>query len=69
MGAGAGQLDNNEADLEHLENVGFVVWQSAFVLLEWLLRCPPFGQWNDVRVVELGSGTGDRSERPASCGG
>ncbi|KAK9815052.1 hypothetical protein WJX73_005953 [Symbiochloris irregularis] len=43
---------------ERLDGVGFVVWQSAFVLLEYLLRCPPFGQWADVRVVELGSGTG-----------
>ena len=37
-----------------MEGVGFVVWQSAFVLLEYLLRCPPFGQWADVKVVELG---------------
>lgn len=36
-----------------------VVWQSAFVLAEYLLRAPPFGQWADVRAVDLGTGTGD----------
>lgn len=36
-----------------------MVWQSAFVLAEYLLRCPPFGQWDDVRVVDLGTGTGE----------
>ncbi len=35
-----------------------VVWQSAFVLAEYLLRAPPFGQWADVRAVDLGTGTG-----------
>ena len=43
---------------EQLDNVGLVVWQSGFVLAELLLRRPPFGQWRDVRVVDLGSGTG-----------
>lgn len=43
---------------EQLENVGFVVWQSAFVLAEYLLRMPPFGQWGDVKTVDLGTGTG-----------
>ncbi|KAL3148776.1 hypothetical protein ABBQ38_014185 [Trebouxia sp. C0009 RCD-2024] len=43
---------------EHLENVGLVAWQSAFVLAEYLLRHPPFGQWHDVRAVDLGAGTG-----------
>ena len=38
--------------------MGLVVWQSAFVLADWLLRHPPFGQWDDVTVVELGCGTG-----------
>ena len=44
---------------EHLEHVGLVVWQSAFVLAEYLLRHPPFGQWHDVRAVDLGAGTGE----------
>jgi hypothetical protein len=43
---------------EKLDNVGLVVWQSAFVLAEYLLRNPPFQQWADVRVVDLGTGTG-----------
>lgn len=42
-----------------LGNVGLVVWQSAFVLAELLLRAPPFGQWADVRAVDLGTGTGE----------
>ena len=48
-----------DTDSEHLENVGLVVWQSAFVLAEYLLRHPPFGQWHDVRAVDLGAGTGE----------
>ena len=44
---------------EHLEHVGLVVWQSAFVLAEYLLRHPPFGQWDDVHAVDLGAGTGE----------
>ena len=51
--AGSGQ------DSEHLEQVGLVVWQSAFVLAEYLLRNPPFGQWQDVHAVDLGAGTGE----------
>ena len=46
---------------EDLSRVGLVVWQSAFVLAELLLRHPPFGQWHDVRVVDLGTGTGAAS--------
>ena len=46
---------------EQLDHVGLVVWQSAFVLAEYLLRNPPFGQWSDVRVVDLGTGTGELS--------
>eukprot|EP00884_Botryococcus_braunii_P005559 jgi/Botrbrau1/15003/Bobra.0018s0102.1 len=42
-----------EAD-DGLDNVGLVVWQSAFVLAEYLLRHPPFAQWDDVTVVGLG---------------
>jgi hypothetical protein len=41
-----------------LQNVGYVVWQSGFVLAELLLRRPPFGSWPDVSVVDLGTGTG-----------
>ena len=44
---------------ENLEHVGLVVWQSAFVLAEYLLRHPPFGQWDDVHAVDLGAGTGE----------
>ncbi len=36
-----------------------VVWQSAFVLAEYLLRAPPYQTWEDVRVVDLGTGTGE----------
>jgi protein N-lysine methyltransferase METTL21A len=39
--------------------VGLVVWQSAFLLAELLVRAPPFGAWGDVRVVDLGTGTGE----------
>ena len=42
-----------------MDNVGLVVWQSAFVLAEYLLRHPPFGQWHDVHAVDLGGGTGE----------
>lgn len=41
-----------------LHNVGYVVWQSSFILAELLLRHPPFGTWPDVSVVDLGTGTG-----------
>ena len=43
---------------EDLDNVGLVVWQSAFVLGEFLLSHPPFITWQDVNVVDLGTGTG-----------
>lgn len=43
---------------EQLANVGLCVWQSGFVLAELLLRLPPYGQFADVTVVELGCGTG-----------
>ena len=45
---------------EDLSHVGLVVWQSAFLLAELLIRRPPFGAWGDVRVVDLGTGTGGR---------
>lgn len=45
---------------ENLENVGLVVWQSAFVLAEFLMAHPPLGAWHDVRAVDLGTGTGDQ---------
>lgn len=44
---------------EALDNVGLVVWQSAFVLAELLMSDPPYGSWHDVRVVDLGTGTGN----------
>lgn len=52
---------------EKLDNVGLVVWQSAFVLAEYLLRNPPFQQWADVRVVDLGTGTGAWVEGRQDC--
>lgn len=39
-----------------LADVGLVVWQSGFVLAEYLLRTPPFGGWGDVSCVDLGTG-------------
>ena len=53
-----GDDDGSKRPPEDLSNVGLVVWQSAFMLAEFLLRAPPFGQWHDVRAVDLGSGTG-----------
>lgn len=44
---------------EALDNVGLVVWQSAFVLAELLISHPPLGPWHDVSVVDLGTGTGE----------
>ncbi len=44
-----------------LNNVGLVVWQSAFVLADYLIARPPFRTWRDVSVIELGSGTGQGS--------
>ena len=44
-----------------LNNVGLVVWQSAFVLADYLVAHPPFGTWRNVSVVELGAGTGQVS--------
>jgi hypothetical protein len=35
-----------------------VVWQGAFVLVEYLLRSHSDGHWAGKRVVELGAGTG-----------
>jgi len=42
----------------NLENVGLVVWQGAFVLIEYLLRTFPPEHWKDKRIIELGAGTG-----------
>ena len=57
----AGQADGEQSSAKpDLSHVGLVVWQSAFVLADWLLRHPPFGQWADVSVLELGCGTGLR---------
>ena len=41
-----------------LENVGRVVWQSGFLLADYLIRNPPFREWPGVRVIDLGAGTG-----------
>ena len=43
-----------------LVNVGLVVWQSAFVLADYLVACPPYGTWQGVSVIDLGTGTGVR---------
>ena len=43
-----------------LGNVGLVVWQSAFVLADYLVACPPYGTWQGVSVIDLGTGTGVR---------
>ena len=43
-----------------LGNVGLVVWQSAFVLADYLVARPPYGTWQGVSVVDLGTGTGGR---------
>jgi hypothetical protein len=50
-----------------LHNVGFVMWQSGFVLAELLLRQPPFRAWHDVSVVDLGTGTGVVRPAPPAC--
>ncbi|CAK0757345.1 hypothetical protein CVIRNUC_002532 [Coccomyxa viridis] len=41
-----------------LGNVGLVVWQSAFVLADYLVARPPYGTWQGVSVIDLGTGTG-----------
>lgn len=38
--------------------MGLVVWESAWVLAELLLRVNPLGGWAGARVLELGAGTG-----------
>ena len=40
--------------------VGLVVWQSAFVLADYLVARPPYGTWQGVSVIDLGTGTGGR---------
>ncbi len=50
-----------------LNNVGLVVWQSAFVLADYLIAHPPFRTWREVNVIELGSGTGQGSFRTLPC--
>ena len=47
-----------EVTLPYFWNVGKVVWQSGFLLADYLIRCPPFRDWGGVRVVDLGTGTG-----------
>lgn len=64
-----GNLILNESDKEEVQpeeqhttesfpNVGLIVWRSAFVLAEYLLRLKPFPTWSDVGCVELGCGVG-----------
>lgn len=49
---------NSEYD-SAFPNVGLVVWQSGFVLGEYLLHTQPLGSWSKpLRVLELGCGTG-----------
>ena len=43
-------------------NVGLVVWQSAFVLADYLVAHPPFGTWHNVSAIDLGAGTGTQIE-------
>ena len=49
-----------------LNNVGLVVWQSAFVLADYLIAHPPFRTWRGVNIVEFGAGTGQESI-PSQC--
>eukprot|EP00775_Hariotina_reticulata_P007133 gene7133-7348_t len=39
-------------------NVGLVIWQSGFVLADYLLRARPLGSLTGLRILELGCGTG-----------
>jgi len=43
-----------------LTNVGLVMWQSSFLLADFLLRNPPFGpsSWPALSVLEVGAGPG-----------
>ena len=36
-----------------------VVWQSGFLLATFLIQHPPLRGWEGVRVVDLGTGTGE----------
>lgn len=49
------------ADSAGLAQVGLVAWQCGFLLADYLLRRPPFRQWQDVRLLDLGAGTGEMS--------
>jgi hypothetical protein len=49
-----------------LSNVGLVVWQSAFVLADYLVAHPPFGMWRNVSAIDLGAGTGTQIELSTS---
>lgn len=44
--------------LSALSHVGLVVWQSGFVLADYMLRNQPCGWWVGLQCVELGAGTG-----------
>ena len=53
---GADTSSNSKAQGSSLNNVGRVVWQSGFLLADFLIRNPPFEEWSAVRVVDLGAG-------------
>ena len=65
---GLSELPQAHAPLQHsnklsmpgpdLSRVGLVVWESSWLLAEFLLRVQPLGSWAGVTVVELGAGTG-----------
>ena len=58
QGPEAGSEEQSRQDASSLHNVGRVVWQSGFLLAEYLIRKPPFRDWSGVRVVDIGTGTG-----------
>ena len=49
---------SSESREASLGNVGKVVWQSGFLLADYLIGNPPFREWSGVRVIDLGTGTG-----------
>ena len=50
--------DDSKSRRSNLQKVGNVVWQSGFLLADFLIRNPAFREWSGVRVVDLGTGTG-----------
>lgn len=51
-------LESARTSQSCFKNVGKVVWQSGFLLADYLIRMPPMREWVGVRVVDLGTGTG-----------